>query len=222
MNRRSFPIIAGLVFVSIANAFDPNADPESSDLSRGYVLVEAELIELSRETFSKIAGENPHSVDATELRNKLVALIETGDAVRTRHLNVNTRSGQRGRATSAKEVIYPTEADENGQPVAFEMREVGAMFEVDPVVGVDGSSIDVNFAFEVVEVHGETVTEFQHPDFEKPISLKMPIFYTREITTAASIPSLAYSFVGTVGATGDPDNESGKIGAVFLRATTGF
>ena len=89
--------------------------------------------------------------------------------------SVTTKSGQRATVQVVREFIYPTEFDPpqlpQGNaggiaggttsliatpttPTAFEMRPVGVTMEVDPVVGADGYTIDLNLAPEVVEFDG--------------------------------------------------------------------
>ena len=93
--------------------------------------------------------------------------------------SVTTKGGQRATVEVVREFIYPTEFDPpqiptnvgggNGggtsssvsavpvtptTPTAFEMRPVGVRMEVDPTVGADGYTIDLNLAPEVTEFDG--------------------------------------------------------------------
>jgi len=93
--------------------------------------------------------------------------------------SVTTKGGQRATIEVVREFIYPTEFDPpqiptnvgatNGgdagggsssipvtptTPTAFEMRPVGVRMEVDPTVGADGYTIDLNLAPEVTEFDG--------------------------------------------------------------------
>ncbi|MES2738035.1 MAG: Amuc_1098 family type IV pilus outer membrane protein [Verrucomicrobiota bacterium] len=92
--------------------------------------------------------------------------------------SVTTKAGQRATIEVIREFIYPTEFDPpqiptnvgatNGgsgggssaipvtptTPTAFEMKPVGVRMEVDPTVGADGYTIDLNLAPEVTEFDG--------------------------------------------------------------------
>lgn len=92
--------------------------------------------------------------------------------------SVTTKGGQRATIEVVREFIYPTEFDPPQiptnvgattgtagggggaipvtptTPTAFEMRPVGVRMEVDPTVGADGYTIDLNLAPEVTEFDG--------------------------------------------------------------------
>jgi general secretion pathway protein D len=126
--------------------------------------------------------------------------------------SVMARSGQRAKIEVIREFIYPTEYDppeipnEVGTgfgggggggfpvtpatPTAFETRNTGVTLEVDPVLGADEFTIDLNLAPEVVEFDGFI-------NYGSPISsgnvvitenrIEMPIFNTRRVTTQVTI-----------------------------------
>jgi general secretion pathway protein D len=139
--------------------------------------------------------------------------------------SVTTRSGQRATIEVIREFIYPTEFDppqipqtvgattggiagvgSSGSfpvtpttPTAFEMRPVGVRMEVDPVIGPDGYTIDLNLAPEVTDFEGfinygspintssvnalglSTTIELT------PNTINQPIFSTRKVTTAVTV-----------------------------------
>lgn len=140
--------------------------------------------------------------------------------------SVMARSGQRAKIEVIREFIYPTEYDPPeipnqfgslgtistggttagggfpvtpATPTAFETRNTGVTLEVDPVLGADEFTIDLNLAPEVVEFDGfinygspiqttainalgltETVTITEN-------RIEMPIFNTRKVTTQVTI-----------------------------------
>jgi len=132
---------------------------------------------------------------------------------------VVTRSGQRAKIEVVREFIYPTEFDPpeiperflGGSggissfpvtpttPTAFETRSVGVTMEVDPVIGNDGYTIDLNLAPEVVEFEG--FINYGSPIRTSGIDgngivqaveltenrIEQPIFATRKVTTAVTI-----------------------------------
>jgi general secretion pathway protein D len=141
--------------------------------------------------------------------------------------SVMARSGQRAKIEVIREFIYPTEYDPpeipnqfGGQglvlgggggaagggfpvtpatPTAFETRNTGVTLEVDPVLGADEFTIDLNLAPEVVEFDGFInygspiqTTSINALGLAQPVTLtenriEMPIFNTRKVTTQVTI-----------------------------------
>lgn len=140
--------------------------------------------------------------------------------------SVTTRSGQRATVEVIREFIYPTEFDppqipqtvgatsvDGGvglssastfpvtptTPTAFEMRPVGVRMEVDPVIGPDGYTIDLNLAPEVTEFegfvnYGSPIQSASTDALGNPTTLiltenriEQPIFSTRKVTTAVTV-----------------------------------
>ena len=141
--------------------------------------------------------------------------------------SVTTRSGQRAQIEVIREFRYPTEfnppqipnnfgggiglqANTFGgssstfpvtptTPTAFEMRPVGVRMEVDPVLGPDGYTIDLNMAPEVTEFegfvnYGSPIQSSATDALGNPTTIVLtenkilqPIFSTRKVTTAVTI-----------------------------------
>jgi general secretion pathway protein D len=137
--------------------------------------------------------------------------------------SVTTKGGQRATIEVIREFIYPTEFDPPQiptnvggalgggtagsipvtptTPTAFEMRPVGVRMEVDPVVGADGFTIDLNLAPEVTEFDG--FINYGSPIFQinttavgvlgggrielTPNVINQPIFSTRKVQTAVTV-----------------------------------
>ena len=89
-------------------------------------------------------------------------------------------------------VVTPT------TPTAFEVRNLGVTLEVEPVVGPDGYTIDLNLSPEVVEFdgfvnYGSPILGAQFTGFSiiQPVVtenvINQPIFSTRKVTTSVSI-----------------------------------
>jgi general secretion pathway protein D len=141
--------------------------------------------------------------------------------------SVTTRSGQRASVEVVREFRYPTEFNPpqiptnfgtginlNGgagggsagafpvtptNPTAFEMRPVGVRMEVDPVLGPDGYTIDLNLSPEVTEFdgfinYGSPIQSIGTNALGQPIPIILtdnrivqPVFETRKVTTAVTI-----------------------------------
>jgi general secretion pathway protein D len=140
--------------------------------------------------------------------------------------SVTTRSGQRATVEVIREFIYPTEFDPPQipqnfgatgitgglgvgssaafpvtptTPTAFEMRPVGVRMEVDPVIGPDGYTIDLNLAPEVTEFegfinYGSPINTASTDALGNPATvtltenrIEQPVFSTRKVTTAVTV-----------------------------------
>jgi general secretion pathway protein D len=140
--------------------------------------------------------------------------------------SVMARSGQRAKIEVIREFIYPTEYDPPeipnqfgsigftdvggastgggfpvtpATPTAFETRNTGVTLEVDPVLGADEFTIDLNLAPEVVEFDGFInygspiqTTSTNALGLVTPViitenRIEMPIFNTRKVTTQVTI-----------------------------------
>ncbi|MDR3402701.1 MAG: type II and III secretion system protein, partial [Chthoniobacter sp.] len=143
---------------------------------------------------------------------------------------VTTKSGQRAVIEIIREFRYPTEftppqipqtfqtpaivgtglgvgASNSGSfpvtpttPTAFETRNTGVTLEVEPVVGPDGYTIDLNLVPQVVEFEGfinygspitstttNPLTGVSTPNIITPNVINQPIFSTRKVTTSVSV-----------------------------------
>jgi general secretion pathway protein D len=85
-------------------------------------------------------------------------------------------------------------------PTAFEKRDVGVTLEVEPTIGPDGYSIDMQLAPQVVEFEGfinygspiqttstNPITGATSTNVLTPNVINQPIFSTRKVTTSVSI-----------------------------------
>lgn len=143
--------------------------------------------------------------------------------------SVTTKSGQRATVEVVREFLYPTEFDppeipqqfgsigqttlggglggtQSGSfpvtpttPTTFEMRPVGVRMEVDPVLGADGYTIDLNLAPEVTEFegfinYGSPIQTTSTNALGNPVAnvltpniINQPVFSSRKVTTAVTI-----------------------------------
>jgi len=143
--------------------------------------------------------------------------------------SVTTKSGQRASVEVVREFMYPTEFDppqipqqfggnsggstnlttgssSQGSfpvtpttPTAFEMKPIGVRMEVDPVVGPDGYSIDLNLAPEVNEFegfinYGSPIQTGSTDALGNPTTIVLtenripqPVFSTRKVQTAVTV-----------------------------------
>jgi len=134
--------------------------------------------------------------------------------------SVTTRSGLPAKVEVIREFIYPIEYDPPdipgtvgagaggaggaipiapAHPAAFETRNTGVMLEVDPAIGTNGYTIDLNLKPEVVEFegfinYGNPITAGAIDALGRPTRIvvtenriQMPVFSTRRLTTQATV-----------------------------------
>ncbi len=140
-------------------------------------------------------------------------------------LYLHARSGRRAKTEDKSEFIYPTEIEWNESkqaiiPGAFETRDVGSMLEVDPVIGADQVTIDLNFEFEhhtaPPTMHPITIAS---PDQNAKLTVvEMPEFHSKRVNTQITMRAGGTKLIGTWRPTGKPEYEKSKLmHLVFLR-----
>ncbi len=178
------------------------------------ITVIVEMIEVEHADFSDWLFDNRIDTDGTPLRQWAQEKINDGDAAIIESAVVLARSGQRAKVESIHEFIYPTEFDPPViptevelhdkakapitavSPTAYETRNLGTTLEVDPVIGRDNSTIDLNLAPEMVELEGYTI--WPHEDIDPLFKQRMPTFYAMRITTQVTVIDGHYVFLGTL------------------------
>lgn len=183
--------------------------------------IQLEWIEMDHETFTGLLEDEESmkvqgrlSANAGPLRESVRKLVKEKDARMLETALVIARSGQRAKVESITEYIYPTEYDPPGMiapsgeakstatkfrytpnPTAFETRNLGVTLEVDPVLGADNKTIDLNLAPEIVYlVDQETYGEFDSESGE--VDIVMPTFYTMKTTTQITLIDGEYTILG--------------------------
>ena len=151
-------------------------------------------------------------------------MVQNGQATFVNSAEVIARSGQRAKHEDISEVIYPTEVDWNKDedallPAAFETRNVGLTFEVDPVIGADQFTIDLNFALEyhtAPPVMREIATVSAKSG--RVVAVEMPEFHCKKVTTAVTTGDGLIKCVGAWRPSGKPEFEEKDVMQVaFLR-----
>ena len=127
--------------------------------------------------------------------------VELGEAALFASPSLVTRSGQRAKVDAGKEVRFVggVEVVDGVEKLVFEIVRDGLSFEVDPVLGADGITIELNVAMSVPL--GEA--EFRKQPILLPVSGKvvepeMPLFNRAQLTTATTMLSDQPQFIGTL------------------------
>jgi len=181
--------------------------------SEKQIHIIVEMIEVEHLDFSDWLLSHYLEHNATEFRRTVQEWVREGRGAILETTTIMARSGQRAKSESIDEYIYPTEYDPpqipkdvtlsdqaeapvtGVSPTAFETRNLGRTLEVDPVLGADDVTIDLNLTPELVELEG--INEWTSPDIDEKFKTTMPTFYTQKITTQVTTLHGEYTFLGT-------------------------
>ena len=222
MKKPSLPLLSLLLPLALAACLPtqaqekPTKSPEpAAESASTNIHLTFEFIEVALADLNDWVVDHPLSSDATELRDTLKRWSKEKRASVIEMVTIHCKSGQRAKAESIAEVIYPTEYDPAQMPAtisqvhnlvqspatpingtAYEVRNVGVTVEVDPVVSGDRKSVDLNLAPEIVKRLENLAwpNDEVDPDFRAEV----PQFYTAKITTQLSVKPGVPSLVGTV------------------------
>ena len=193
----------------------PFAKAEETEAKSSNIHLMFEFIEVSLADFSDWLTDHRLNSDATELRSTVQKWSKEDKALVFETVVIQARSGQRAKAESIAEVIYPTEYDPSEIPnklsnihnlvespttalssTAYETRNVGVTVEVDPVVNSGGKTISLNMAPEIVR-RLENLT-WPNDGVDPKFQAEMPQFYTAKITTQVEAKAGVPTLVGTI------------------------
>jgi hypothetical protein len=201
-----------------------------------HILVE--FIEVDHATFSDWIFENRITGDGNPLRKEVQKWIGAKSATILETSMVTARSGQRAKVESIHEYIYPTEFDPVSipntltqapgaeapiapiTPTAYETRNMGTTLEIDPVIGADNITIDLNLAPEVVNLEGHT--SWPSEDTDPKFKSDLPTFYTMKTTTQVTTIDGHYAFLSTMRPLeASKGEEADVLVLLFVRADIG-
>lgn len=205
--------IAACLWLSLFTVAHGQAKPfevESGDESGArmkQIRVQVEFIDVSHEQFTELMfGPKPPANDG-DLRQQVARLIKDGQAKLMETCMLVCRSGEKATLESIREEIYPTEYQPPGRPcgnpsngrlasdppmnpafrapTAFETRNTGVTFEVEPLLESDGT-IDLRLSPEIVN-RLRLETWMEHVDQWGDGSIRMPIYESWRFNTSVSV-----------------------------------
>ncbi|MGK0189700.1 MAG: hypothetical protein ACI9R3_005517 [Verrucomicrobiales bacterium] len=181
----------------------------------GNLLTQIEYIEVPKDKATAYASDPGFLADGTALRREVQKWIVDGSASILEVGLISTRSGQRAKVESVRELIYPTEwSKDTGIPVAFETHNTGTMIEVDPISSPDGSIVDLNVAPELSAHVGESPAS-QRPSWFQDGDVSIPHFQSMKLSSAVTSVGGGYVLLDV-----RPARENGDSRSVlsFVRA----
>ena len=165
---------------------------------------------LLRRLTAQVAIKSNHRAELDEL----LAAVKTGTVQHLDTARIETRSGTRATSKQAVEHTSVTNVhvNEKGEP-AFnqEMRNVGLTVELEPTVGADGETIELNLAPEFHTAppieHREHIIDTQGRRLEFPLT----DYFTSKVTTGITVPSGSARLLSLYKPTGKPEFEKDDI-----------
>lgn len=76
-----------------------------------------------------------------------------------------------------------------GVPTAFEKRDAGVTFEIEPTINPDGQSVDMQLAPQHVQFLGYNKIQFQEKDGKNKSFVEQPAFFTIRVSTNIAMKS---------------------------------
>ncbi|MDA7920231.1 hypothetical protein N9B73_00625 [Verrucomicrobiales bacterium] len=206
--------------------------------SEKQIHVIVEFIEVEHLNFSDWLLDNRLNGDATALRKTVQEWLHDKRGTILETSVVTARSGQRAKTESGDEYIYGTETSppsmpstltlgekaklpESGPyPAAFETRNLGITLEVDPVLGADATTIDLNLAPEIIKLNGHSeLFSAESPD---TLKISMPIFHRMKISTQVTTLDGRYVLAGSCRPMADEKSKrEDPMVLVFIRGDVG-
>ncbi|MEO0414252.1 MAG: hypothetical protein AAF226_04770 [Verrucomicrobiota bacterium] len=199
----------GVNSVFAQSDFDPMGRTALMDLPK-MIRVQVEWIEVDQAVAIDLMAKDRRTMpeglvssNDVALREELFELIKKDEAQMLDMANVVVRSGEQSKVESNLEFIYPTEYDPpraaatdeedeggtadsvevtNPQATAFDTRNIGTMLDLNPILGQDGFTIDLNLAPELTYHNGFEVYG-KHVNGGNETEVKMPRIFNVRVTT---------------------------------------
>lgn len=211
---KSFSLL--FVFAALAAAEEPTKN----------IQIDVDYIEVAEPVLTELQHGPKPPASGKEWRATLDKLLKENKAKVLAGIGITTKAGTRATAESVREVPYTTEFDpaqgraadspdvpreitgvDVPTPTAFEIKPLGARCEVDPVLGADGKTVDLNIAPELTYKVGESVHQEIQKGNEMLATIKQPEFYSAKLTTSVSIRDGSSTLLGIL----LPKNDAGDI-----------
>jgi len=205
--------MVALTAVLALGTFDNAGAQESKPDTHQQINLRIEFYDLPADEALRIQQEVSLQPDQTKAREKILKMVEAGDAAFVSSAPLVCRSGSRSKYqdTEIVPVIEDFTWNEELKRLVpkFANRDVGTVFEVDPSVSADGKTLDLNFALQHHTGEPETETilvPLGDTGDSKEVSVTR--FHLKKITTKIFIKSGALALIGAFEITGPQPSSS--------------
>ncbi len=169
------------------------------------------LRDLTRQTIA--------TADDSAMLAAVEAAVARGEATFINSALLETKSGNRASYESVREHVYLSEfgTSAKGQPhLAFEMRPVGSILQIEPTIGADGRTVEITLEHELHPATPETRRDhFRDPASNKPFDMPVVDFHSTKTTTGISMTKGVTKLISLNKPTGRDDTD--MLWATFLR-----
>jgi len=186
------------------------------------IAIRAEIYEMPSLTALDVLESAAPEGDHTAERNAVRKAVGQGGIRLVNATSIIARSGQRAKIEDSYDFPLPLsktssneKEDENGDKPDWEIRQVGTLFEVDPVLGSDNFTIDLNFSLEHHTAPPEQSRTNSRSKRDYP-----PTLHPKKLTTQITLQDGSYILVGSWKPTGKPEYEKNDLmDVIFVTAT---
>jgi len=166
-----------------------------------------------------LARQTTASTDDAAMLAATESAVTRGEASFINSIFLETKSGNRATHESVREHVYLSEFGTNakGQPhLAFEMRPVGSILQIEPTIGADGHTVEITFSHELHPATPETRREhFRDPASKKPFYMPVVDFHSTKTVTGISMTKGGIKLISLNKPTGHDDAD--VLWATFLK-----
>lgn len=116
-----------------------------------YLSFHMHLMEADPVVMAQLVKDAPQNADQTPLWERIKALADQGQAKHLSSMNIDSQSGQRSFVKRGAQRAHAdgfSMDDRDRFEVPASRKDVGTRLELDPVIGPDGTMVDVNFGLE--------------------------------------------------------------------------
>ena len=187
-----------------------------------YLDINAEFFEADAAVIRQVVNDAPAQVDHSPLAARLEALADKGEAKRIATLHMPTRSGQRARvlrALDGRKVFSMTVDRKNDVEIEADEGAVETNLEVDPVIGPDGVTIDVNYS---LTHHYSPLSERWEPlvpGSPRVIETHLTNYHSAKVDTSITLLSGMTSLCGVWPTENSEPGHAPAWQAAFLKVT---
>ncbi len=209
MRLTSIPFAAGLALLACAL-------PVTADERPKQIRVCIQFVEMPHLVMTGLLA--PKDTSGPTAHQRAMDLVKDGKAKLLESCMVVCRSGQKATVETIREAIYPTEYQPpelpnsipmppipqppsprppGTTPTAFETRNAGVTFEIEPTLGSNESIIDLRLAPEIV-AQTRLVTSMEYRDKWGDASFRMPVFETWKLNTGVALMAGQFELVSAI------------------------
>jgi len=157
--------------------------------------------------------------DETAMFTTLETAAARGEASFINSAFLETKSGTRATHESVREHVFISDfeiTDKNQPEITFEMRKVGTIFEVEPVISIDSHTVELNFSHEFHPAPPEIRSaHFRDPVSGKPFAMPATDFHVLKTTCALTTTKGSTRLISLHQPTGR--DTADKLWATFLK-----